>query len=146
MTLPPGTYEHGDVSFGLRDAVPEKGREDGRPLYMVTLRNTMAYWIDKGLSVDDLANVFFDHAESPFTTFPMLRDEGLRQLPPDALERIRQTFSDLDRKADPRASHHDRAERLIIQGMKAIGVPKDKAESFFDFEKKATKRRGGTAR
>jgi hypothetical protein len=141
LTIPAGTYEHGDaVAFSLSDVVPEKKRSDGRRRHMVILRNTMAMWIGQGDGNDELAEVFMSHAESPFTTLPMLRDEGVWPFRSDALKKVRKALSKIDRGG----SCDYQAERVIIQGMKALGMPKDKAESLFDFEKKATKRRGGT--
>jgi len=152
LTLPVGTYEHGDVSFAMIDAAPQKRRPDGRQDYLAVLRNTMAYWLERTTSRDELVDLFLSHAESPFMSVPLLRDEGLPgTLPADATERVRERFNSLLNRQRREISTLDCAqridlgERLIVEGMKAIGMTKNKAESLFDFEKKAVKRRSGTS-
>jgi hypothetical protein len=146
ITLPKETYAEHEVWFPLADVVPAKKRADGRPHYVRTLRNTVVWWIEQGLSTDDLAMHFLMLVQSPFFSIPMLRDEGVDPLAPGRLEEIQQAFAARLDNFRANLSSDDRAERLIIAGMQAIGMPKDKAESLFDFEKKREKRRGGTAR
>jgi hypothetical protein len=142
ITLPHGTYPDHDISFSVADIVPEKKRPDGRPLHLVILRNTLAMWIGKwNLSTVDLARQFLLFSQG-FGTLAILRDEGVDPFKSDALQMLHDAFVHLISRFDPKVSEEDRAERLLIAGMKALGMSKDKAESLFDFEKKATKRRG----
>jgi hypothetical protein len=144
LALPKGTYPdlNLDLALSVADVVPEKKRPDGRPQHIVILRNTMAMWIGEWkLSTNELAEQFLLGAQC-FGTLAILRDEGIDPFKLGALQLIHDAFVRLIRRFDPKVTEQDQAERLLVAGMKALGMSKDKAESLFDFEKKATKRRG----
>jgi hypothetical protein len=139
VSLPHGTYDH-DAQFSIAP--------DERPLSMIAMRNTMGDRIGRGDAVAELAGVFMSFVETPFGSLrSMLHDNGVA-LPLEP-GRVSPKIKDVEAafaKVDPMFSQNDRAERLIIQGMKALGLPHDSAESLFDFEKKRAKRMSGTAR
>jgi hypothetical protein len=74
----------------------------------------------------------------------MLRDEGLNPSAEDygqAMARVRAAFArSMDAASWDGFDDEDRGERLVIQGLKALGMEKNKAESLYDFAKKARKR------
>jgi len=123
----PGIMEFA-LCFGLNDVEPSRAEA------LMVLRSTLSLWIMRGGSADDLVTVFLQSVRKG-VLLRYFTNEDVDTNNPTGEGQVRKAFASMD---------PPRSERLIIQGAKALGLSKDKAESLFDFDDKRTERGGGT--
>jgi hypothetical protein len=116
------------LCFGLNDVEPSRAEA------LMVLRSTLSLWIMRGGSADDLVTVFLQSVRKG-VLLRYFTNEDVDTNNPTGEGQVRKAFASMD---------PPRSERLIIQGAKALGLSKDKAESLFDFDDKRTERGGGT--